>query len=98
MTTFQSILTRYPELTSAGFVDVNDPKYAALRQKLIDSTEAWTAAVEYLSFHAPNIAATSLGLKHHVQRHAGLYIPQGVVIAVCIASGEGKRFKEGLRF
>jgi hypothetical protein len=98
MNLFERIIERYPELTSAGFVDITDPKYPALRQKLRESTAAWTACVEYLSFYDPSIASTSYGLKHHVQRHAGIYIPQGVAIACCIASGEGRRYKEGLRF
>jgi hypothetical protein len=75
MNLFERIIERYPELTSAGFVDITDPKYPALRQKLRESTAAWTACVEYLSFYDPSIA-----------------------IACCIASGEGRRYKEGLRF
>lgn len=95
---FESILRRYPELTSDGFTDMSDPRYPMLREKLVNSKDAWLACVEFLSFHDPNVAATSYGLKHHVQRNAGVYIPQGVAIACCIASGEGRRGREGLRF
>ncbi|QDT55498.1 hypothetical protein Pan44_35420 [Caulifigura coniformis] len=100
MNLFQRTIERFPELTSAGFVDVTHPDYSRLRQKLIESEAAFNACVRYLIHYAPDTCATSVGLKHDVERYCNglLYVPQGCAIAACIVDGVGRIDGQVLRY
>lgn len=94
MKTLQTVLQENPELSSNGFrhKDIDEEEFQSMRQQLANKQDCgFDAALAFLDGVERRQAMTpgrgSYGLKHLAEKHQGVYISNGAMIAALLVAG-----------